>query len=244
MSLVLGKDSVRGVLTILLIVLLGVGSGIGIYEYIRSKTLDKNVAQLKEDVAGLKDQAKVDAVQLAANSKELADGKKERETLASENTQLHSQNATVIAERDEYKRQLKMMTDIQIAEEMGKRIGAEEVGVVVSGNFRFSLTRVGGEKTVAIFKDAEVYFTLSQNQSKEIGNLNITVKSLESSLKTEENSTAIEHEGRVRAEFTLDKAMKDVTTLVGQKKLNRWMGRLEGVGVAVLTFLLIKGVSK
>lgn len=154
-----------------------------------------------------------------------------RREAENKNVVLEKKNAGLLAENADYKKQIAAMPDAQIVVEMGRRIGDENVGNVGVPPYRFGLTRPGGERTVAIFKDAETYFTLAENRLEQINTFQFRVNSLEASLEKESEKTRIEKKDKEDAmkllgdtKVTLEKVKKDM-------KLNT--AKKVGTGVAI-----------
>lgn len=166
----------------------------------------------------------------------------QRKDAENRNIVLENKNAGLLVENADYKRQIAEMPDAQIVVEIGRRVGDENVGNVGVPPYRFGLTRPGGEKTVAIFKDAETYFTLAENRLEQINTFQFRVDSLQKSLEKETEKTRIEHDGKVDAmnllkdtKFTLEKVQKDM-------KLGTFKKVATGFGIGVATAVVIRAL--
>lgn len=206
--------------------------------------LQNQITDLKEQVKELtdKDVKREAAVAVINNNLE----KEHEARVASEARvqKLESSNKTLLAENAAYRERIKQMPDIEIASEIGTRIGPEEVSVDIHYQWTFSLTRRGGESTLEIFKNAETYFTLSENRGVEIKELNIQIGSLKTSVELEKQSTALEKQGKEEAQFSLTQAMNTVNNLNKSLKWERTKGYITGAVIGIAVGIIVEGFLK
>ncbi len=139
--------------------------------------LEDNIALLKEDLA--KYQSSIDELtsQKADIEIKLDNEKKLREELDKKIKELEVSNSSLIYENSLYKKAIATFSDEKIVEEIGKNVGSENVALANSDikqneRFIFSLTRIGGEKTLSLFRDATDYFNLANDRLNQISLLN------------------------------------------------------------------------
>ena len=169
-----------------------------------NRQLRADVVMLKEDVAA--GQRRITELNTALSAEKAARGKADAEVL-----RLSDLAKKLLAQNAAYQQQIATMTDERLLEEMARRLGATEVGMARGGDvWRFSLTRLGGERAVSLFSERETYFTLSQNQALQIDQYIAKNASLERSLVIEANKTDIERAARVAALEALDRAMLQI----------------------------------
>lgn len=173
----------------------------------------------------------------------LAIEKANRQIEAEKYAALEHKNAGLLAQNAEYKKQIANMTDAQVVTEIGLKVGEENVASITAiPPFSFGLTRVGGEKTVAIFKDAETYFSLAESRLLQIGTFQARVNSLELSLDKETalcNSETAAKNDAIKtlgdAKTVLENVRKD---LKKSRLVNTAKGAALGVAFAVVVHSL------
>jgi cell division protein FtsB len=213
--------------------------------------LQKQITDLLTKITELTGRIAKDDAIIASNDVTIAQGVKDKEALQAKNTVLEAKNIGLMTENTEYKKQIKQMTDIQLANEIGSRIGPNEVQMFISGQWRFSLTRTGGEKTVSIFKDAETYFTLASNRKTELDNANLALKSMDVALTASQDSTKLALGARDEAvgllgesKVTIGDLNKDNLRLSRKLKLSKFTNTGIGVGVGVVAVILFNSFKK
>lgn len=206
--------------------------------------LQKQVNDLITKINDLVAKVAKDDIQIAELQTERDAERSLRIQKEAENQKLEAANATLLVQNAEYKKQIKLMTDIQLAEQIGKWIGQAEIQVALVDKWHFSLTRVGGENTLGIFKDRDTYFTLSNNQAVEINNLKASNESFQRDLTASEGQTKIALNGRDEAVKALTEAKTTIQDLNKKLRLsfikNSAIGAGVGVVVGVIVFSLVR----
>jgi len=213
--------------------------------------LQKQITDLLTKITELTGRVAKDDAIIAHNDVTIAQGVKDKEELQAKNTVLEAKNTGLITENAEYKKQIKQMTDIQLASEIGSRIGPNEVQVFISGQWHFSLTRIGGEKTISIFKDAETYFTLAINRKTELDNVNLALKSMDMALTASQDSTKLALGARDEAvgllgesKVTIGDLNKDNLRLSRKLKLSKFTNTGIGAGLGIVAVIVFSSLKK
>ena len=241
------STSTEKFLIIIMVVLLLVVGGVAYYVGTghANSGLHKQVNDLITKINDLVAKVAQDDVQIANLQTERNAEKALRVEKEKENTALHSANANLIVENAEFKKQIKLMSDIQLAEQIGKWIGQAEVQVALVNKWHFSLTRVGGENTLSIFKDRDTYFSLSINQATEIGNLKASNESFGRDLTASESQTKIALDGRDEAIRDLIEAKGTIKDLNKKLRLSFFKNAGLGIGAgAIITTVIFNLVKK
>jgi hypothetical protein len=218
---------------------------IGAYVVVRMLSpvpgLKRELQELRQTVATLNLRETQREAELAVLRSKLEDEEKNRKLSEARVQELEGEQAQLLQENTLYKQQIHQLNDVQIAEQIGSRIGQEEVGVEIRSKWTFTLTRLGGEKTLGIFKDERTWFSLAESRGTEIVELKGQVESLNVSLKLEQQITLQERQGKEEAKAALAQSMStlhDVQKASIRKSTKSFLtGALVGaVVVGVLTW--------
>lgn len=201
--------------------------------------LADEVRDLKTSIEDLRKQKALDDEEHIKTEAALSFERELRTKSEARNTELEKKNAGLLAENASFRDQIKTWNDAQLVTEMAKVVGDTEVGSVLNGQWHFSLTRVGGERTVGRFKDAETYFNLSQNQALQISEKSIQIVSLNNSLALQTAETKRESDGRVAALSKLDDAESTIGKMQKASAKDKRNAALKGGAVASVLFLLL-----
>lgn len=239
-------SSMEKLLIVIMVVLLLVVGGVAYYVGTghANSGLQKQVNDLITKINDLVARVAKDDVQIAELQTQRDAEKALRVEKEKANQILEAKNACLIIENIEFKKQIKLMSDIQLAEQIGRWIGQAEVQVALADKWHFSLTRVGGENTVAIFKDKDTYFSLAANRLVEMNNKDVAIGSLEKDLTLSEGQTKIALSGRDEAVKDLIEAKDTIKDLNKKLRLSFIKNGAIGIGVGavlgVIVFSLVK----
>jgi len=238
--------AVEKILVVVMVVLLLVVGAVAYYVGTghANAGLQKQVNDLIAKINDLVSRIAKDDIQIANLQTERDTEKVQRLEYAAKNQALERSNQGLIIENTEYKKQIKLMTDIQLAEQMGKWIGQSEVQAFVNGQWHFSLTRPGGEKSVELFKDRDTYFTLATNRLEQMNSKDASIASLEKDLGLSEGQTKLALSGRDEAVKDLIEAKDAIKGLNKSLRIARWTntgkGLLVGAVITTVVFSLVK----
>lgn len=166
-----------------------------------------------------------------------------RKNLEKKIASLEEKNVALLTELDKYKQQTVSLDDVSLAGRIGDFIGASEISVIKLDKYSFSLTRIGGERTLSLFYDSKAYFSLANQRLEQI---RLYEEKEQSYLKTIElkdveigvYKRTVEEANKVIVDY--DKTVAGLLRKNSKNKL-AWFGRgvLLGSGV-VLFFSLIR----
>lgn len=232
-----------------LVVLLVVSVSFGIYQYFYGKNLDSKLkaadTKLTEQIKSLTElKAKLVLVEQAEKDvREKA--KLKQDSLQLEIDRLKQEKAILLIALGKEKDKTKTLSDSALASGINSYIGPEVKELLVG---TFSLSRMGAENTLNIFKeltlslqawDKDKLIIVKQDEELDVFR-QITIPSYD-------NQLGLLHETLTKYEVTLS-ACKEAYAL--SQKLNRrkfWKGLTYGVGgtsVVVVIFTLVKGLVK
>jgi hypothetical protein len=233
-------------LVVIMVVLLLVVGGVAYYVGTghANSGLQKQVNDLITKINELVARVAKDDVQIAELQTQRDTEKALRIEKEKANQVLEAKNAGLIIENTEFKKQIKLMTDIQLAEQIGKWIGQAEVQVALVDKWHFSLTRVGGENTVAIFKDRDTYFSLANNRLEQITNLTVSNQSLEKDLTLSEGQTKIALSGRDDAVKALLESKDTIKDLNKKLRLSFIKNGAIGIGAGIIVTAVVFSLVK
>lgn len=205
----------------------------------RADRLADEVRDLKSGIADLREQKAIDDSEHIKTQAALEFEREYRQKSEAKNAQLESENSQLRADNLSYKEQLKAWSDDVLAAEIAKRVGEEEATAELRGRWHFSLTRLGGERTVGIFKDAETYFSLSENQKLQLVEKDSQISSLGTSLALQTAETKREADGRVAALGKLDEAEVTIDKMAKTRASEKRKATLKGgvAGAVIVLFI-------
>lgn len=240
------KDEETKLVLVLAVVLLLVVGAVAYYVGTghANAGLQKQVNDLITKINDLVSRVAKDDIQIATLQTERDAERAQRLVLEGENKVLESKNQGLLVENAEYKKQIKQMSDIQLAEQMGQWIGQKEVTALINGQWHFSLTRPGAEATLAIFKDRDTYFSLATNRLEQITKLTASNESFQRDLTASESQTKLALAGRDEAVQTLVEAKDTIKALNKQLRLNRWTKVGEGVLIGAVITTVVFSLTK
>lgn len=212
--------------------------------------LEKQITDLMAKIKALTEQVIHSDAVIAQKDQVIAINEKDIADLQAKNNVLEGKNTALLAENAAYKNQIKQMADIQLAKEMSNWIGPNEVQVFVLNQWHFSLTRLGGEKTVSIFKDAQTYFTLAENRLVQLNNEKAATKDCQTALEASKDSTKLALFDRDQAMGLLTEAKGTIHDLNSENlKLNRkltlskWKNTGIGIAAGVAIGLVVHSLT-
>ncbi|MCX7975352.1 MAG: hypothetical protein N3B16_12780 [Candidatus Aminicenantes bacterium] len=95
----------------------------------------------------------------------------EIESLAKENELLEKKNASLLSDLKTAQDQIASLSDSELAAKVGGYVGEEEVRETKTGSFLF--TRLGTERSLAIFYERDAFSLVAANLKTEVQNLNL-----------------------------------------------------------------------
>ncbi len=209
--------------------------GLLILNHSLTNELNDNIDLLNADLKKYKDLVNSLTEQNKDIESKLLNEMKIREELDKKIKNLESSNAEILQENAAYKKSLASLSDVAVVEEIGKKIGNENVSLStaeVKKNLKyvFSLTRDGAEHTLSLFRDADDYFTLSSKRLEQINLLNSKVDSLERTDKLNVAKLNLTEQ----ALFQANEVIKDYDLQLSMVKKKARSSVLKKVGVGVL----------
>jgi len=234
---------------VLVIVTIVVVAGLCLFFYVQGKddantNLNQRIGELVVQVADLKDQKTKDDAEHIKTEVALELERATRTKSEAKVSTLEAANSKLLADNASYREQLKHWDDRVVATEMAKHIGTDEVVAELRGAWHFSLTRIGGERTLGLFNDAETNFTLAENRKLQLIEKDSQIASLHVSVELKTVETKRESDGRAEALKKLDEAVVLITDqkkLLRRKKMEQFLkGTAVGIIIAETIYALTR----
>jgi len=219
-----------------IIIYVGIGLGVGILlmffigKGISShweKKYNQDIGTLTEKLKEYEKTIAVSDAAIVLNNQIIAEEKKLYEQAEAKIKEIEAANAALLAQNETLHQQITTLPDDDIVQKMGTYIGAKNVAVWLKG---FTLTRIGGEKSLGLFYDKDTYFTLAKNRLDEMTKKDEQITSLNISL-TASNGNFTEMENKwLGCDDALQQSLKTNTDL---RRLMRWK-KIENFGKGAL----------
>jgi hypothetical protein len=206
--------------------------------------LNERITSLVDEVKGIRDQKAADDAEHVKTEAALEFEREMRIKSETKVGELEAANVKLLSDNKLYREQLKAWSDNALASEMGKRIGEHEVIAELRGLWHFSLTRLGGENTLSIFKDAETNFTLAENRRLELVEKDSQIGSLNVSVELQKAETKRESDGRIKALKELDNAVEIISDQKKELRRKQLEQFLKGTAIGIIIVELIHLIAK
>lgn len=180
---------------------------------------------------------------IAALSKKILEREAELAALTKSMEAVRLEREKIEAELAAVKKSISEMKNSEIGQSIGQYIGEKEIAELAGG--RFSLSRLGAEKTLFLFKERDSFALVIKNQARELElaekRYSLTRQQAADALQQAEAERVI----RLSAEEALRKSLEELSLTKRQLRRGKILSFLEGTGVGigagvVLSYLLLK----